>query len=169
MIKRIKRFVGPRTVEVIHDYYPMTPSKWFVIRNKRRFKHFGNRSFIAMPTTIRGIAEVSVGSDSDIGPFTDIIGWGGVSIGDRVLIASHVSLVSVTHDYTKESIRFAKVIDKPIRIEDDVWIGTHVTVMPGVTIGKGAVIGAGSVVTKDVPPLAIAYGVPAKIMKYRDK
>ena len=50
---------------------------------------------------------------------------------------------------------------------DDVFIGANVTVLDGVTIGDGAVIGAGAVVVKDVPPYAIAVGVPAKVVKYR--
>jgi len=52
-------------------------------------------------------------------------------------------------------------------IDDDVWIGANVTIMPGVHIGQGAVIGAGAVVTKDIPPYAIAYGLPAKVRGYR--
>jgi virginiamycin A acetyltransferase len=52
-------------------------------------------------------------------------------------------------------------------IENDVFIGSNVTVLDGVTIGNGAVIGAGAVVTGDIPPYAVAVGVPAKITKYR--
>lgn len=54
-----------------------------------------------------------------------------------------------------------------IVLEDDVWVGARVTIMSGVTIGQGAIIGAGALVTKDIPPYAIAGGVPAKIIKYR--
>lgn len=52
-------------------------------------------------------------------------------------------------------------------IGNDVWIGSHVMIMDGVTIGDGAVIGTGSVVTHDIPPYAIAVGVPAKVIRYR--
>ena len=54
-----------------------------------------------------------------------------------------------------------------IVVKDDVWIGADSIIFSGITIGQGAVIGAGSVVTKDVPPYAIVYGVPAKVHKYR--
>ena len=54
-----------------------------------------------------------------------------------------------------------------IVVDDDVWIGCNSTIMSGVHIGQGAVIAAGSIVTKDVPPYAVAGGVPAKVIKYR--
>ena len=60
-------------------------------------------------------------------------------------------------------------ITKDIYIGKNVWIGADVTIMPGVTIGEGAVIAACSCVTKDVPPLALAGGCPAKVIKYRDE
>ncbi len=53
----------------------------------------------------------------------------------------------------------------PVIIEDDVWLGLRVTVLKGVRIGRGSVIGAGSVVTEDIPPYSLAFGVPAKVIK----
>jgi acetyltransferase-like isoleucine patch superfamily enzyme len=55
----------------------------------------------------------------------------------------------------------------PIRLEEDVWLGVNVCVLDGVTIGHGAVVGAGAVVTRDIPPRAIAGGVPARVIRYR--
>ena len=56
---------------------------------------------------------------------------------------------------------------KPVVIEDDVWIGGRVIILPGVHVGTGCVIGAGAVVTRDTPPYTIVAGNPAKIKKYR--
>jgi maltose O-acetyltransferase len=56
---------------------------------------------------------------------------------------------------------------RPVVIEDDVWIGTRVIILPGVHVGTGSVIGAGSVVTHDVEPYSIVGGNPAKLIRYR--
>ena len=53
-------------------------------------------------------------------------------------------------------------------IGSDVWLGANVVVVPGVRIGDGAVVGANAVVTRDVPPMAIVAGVPARLLRYRD-
>jgi len=62
----------------------------------------------------------------------------------------------------------AGMVSVPVVINDEVWIGAHVTILKGVIIGKGAVIAAGSVVNRDVPPFAIYGGIPAKMIKMRD-
>lgn len=56
----------------------------------------------------------------------------------------------------------------PVVIEDDVWLGARVIVLPGIRIGRGAVVGAGAIVTKDVPPYAVCVGNPARIVRYRN-
>lgn len=66
-----------------------------------------------------------------------------------------------------DEVRKEKGTDGKIVIEDDVWVGSNAIILHGVKIGRGAVIGAGSIVTKSVPPYAIAVGNPAKIIKRR--
>lgn len=91
-------------------------------------------------------------------------------IGNHVLIAQNVSLLAVTHKFgstVKPIIEQGSTPVNPVIVEDDVWIGRNVTVLPGITLGKGAIIGTGAVVTKDVPSYAIVGGVPARIIRYR--
>ncbi len=115
---------------------------------------------------IHGPKNVRIGSGSSLNSFVHIWGNGGVTIGDRVMIASHTIITSLTHDYTQVDMT-KTYIPKPVTIEDDVWIGSNAIILPGVKIGRGSVIGAGSIVTSDIPPYALAYGIPAKVMKSR--
>jgi acetyltransferase-like isoleucine patch superfamily enzyme len=83
--------------------------------------------------------------------------YGGITIGDRVMIGPRVTLSTAGHP-VEPGERYDHITHAPIVIEDDVWIGAAVTVTPGVTIGRGSVIGAGTVVAKDVPPLTVVTG-----------
>jgi acetyltransferase-like isoleucine patch superfamily enzyme len=53
----------------------------------------------------------------------------------------------------------------PVVIEEDCWLGTGAIILPGVRVGRGSIIGAGAVVTKDIPPLSLAVGVPARVVR----
>lgn len=79
------------------------------------------------------------------------------------------SVTSLSKWLTAKGRQERLAIDKPVTIGNDVWIGGHSTICPGVTIGDGAVIAAGSVVTKDVPANVVVGGVPAKIIKRIDQ
>ena len=130
-------------------------------------KRCGANVSITRPFVVFGPKQVEIGSGVSIRAFFQLHGMGGVKIGNRVMIASHVAITSLTHDHSA-LVMWGTGIMNPVIIEDDVWIGTHSVILPGVTIGRGAVIGAGSVVTKDVPSNAIAAGVPARIIR-RDR
>ena len=88
---------------------------------------------------------------------------GGIYIGDDVLIGHNACLLTLNHEMDPENR--ADMHPKPIHIEDKAWLGSNVTVLPGVTIGEGAIVAAGAVVTKDVDSNTIVGGVPAKIIK----
>ena len=88
---------------------------------------------------------------------------GGITIGDGVLIGHQVVLATL--DHVLDPDKRQSIIPRPIVIGNNVWIGSHSTILGGVTVGDNAVIAAGAVVTKDVPPNTIAGGVPAKIIK----
>ena len=112
---------------------------------------------------------VSIGGDTYINHATDIYGQGRVTIGKYVLIGQNCNIMSVNHAFTdwKKPIRFQGISTGPIVIEDDVWIGGNVTILPNVTVHRGAIVGANSVVTKDVEAFSIVGGTPAKFLKYR--
>ena len=79
-----------------------------------------------------------------------------VTIGDRVLFGTGVSLITATHETSIQSRRDNIEYAEPITIGNDCWLGSNVTVLPGVTIGNGCTIAAGSVVTKDIPDFSVA-------------
>lgn len=113
---------------------------------------------------------VSIGDCSNINPYCLLGGSGGLDIGKNVLVGGFTSINAVNHIFKsrEKPIKEQGTTGKGIIIEDDVWLGTGVRVLDGVTISEGAVIGAGAVVTKDIPSYAIAVGVPAKVIKYRE-
>lgn len=88
---------------------------------------------------------------------------GGIDIGDNCLIGHNVTIATLNHDLNPE--KRANLHPKSVKIGNKVWIGSDCTILPGVTIGDGSIIGAGSIVTKSVPPLSIAVGNPAKVIK----
>ncbi len=127
----------------------------------------GAESWIAGHALVRG--DVTFGAHCTVNPYAMISGK--VSCGDGVRIASHVSLVGFNHGYDDPDTPIYKQKHETlgITIEDDVWIGANAVVVDGVKIGRGAVIAAGAVVSKDVPPMAIVGGVPAKVLRYRGR
>jgi acetyltransferase-like isoleucine patch superfamily enzyme len=88
-----------------------------------------------------------------------------VTMGDWVMVGPHVLISTVNHPLSPRGRRNRLGVAKPVRIGDDVWIGGHATILPGVTIGDGAVVAAGAVVTKDVSPCTVVAGVPARVVK----
>jgi galactoside O-acetyltransferase len=88
-----------------------------------------------------------------------------IRIGDGVMIAPSVTLTTTGHPVHPDLRVDFRRFSAPIVIEDKVWIGSNVVVLPGVTIGYGAVIGAGSVVTRDIPPMTVAVGVPCRVLR----
>ena len=115
--------------------------------------------------------KITIGDNVFLGDFSIISGDDGeVIIGNNVLIASGVVIQAADHRIERTDVPIMDQGHVPGRIviEDDVWIASNAVITSNVTIGKGAVVGAGAVVTKDVPPLAIVGGVPARLIRMRE-
>ena len=150
----------------------------FDIRNKKSIKlgegfvtGFGCR-LEAYPTN--SLATLLIGEGVQINDYVHITAMERVTIGNNVLIASKVYISDCSHGSyagdendsdpnTKPSAR--PLFSKPVIIEDNVWLGEFVSVLPGVRIGVGTIVGANSVVSRSLPSYVIAVGSPAKPIK----
>jgi len=112
---------------------------------------------------------IRLGRQVFVGPYAVIYGHGGVTIGEHTLISMHCRILSSNHALPPVGTLIRSQPDelRPTRIGRDVWLGAGVTVLGGVTIGDGCVVGAGAVVSRDLPPGAIALGIPARIVGQR--
>lgn len=127
-------------------------------------KRFDLSSAVYRNVDIRSPYRISIGSHTNINKRCILDGRGGLEIGNNVDIAQDVHIWTEQHDYNDP--RYMSVC-KPVKIEDYVWVASRATILPGVKISRGAVVACGAVVTKDVPPLAIVAGVPAKVIGQR--
>ena len=97
----------------------------------------------------------------------------GITIGNKVMFAPNVTIRGGNHNTSVIGKYMFDVHEKrpdddvPVVIEDDVWVGTNVTILKGVRVGRGSIIAAGAVVNKNVLPYSIVGGVPAKFIKMR--
>jgi len=139
----------------------------FYLSRVLRILRFSKETFIENKVYIGNAKQIKIGEGVQINENVFIQ---GAIIGNYVMIAPNVSLLANMHKHDRKDIpmtKQGKVTGEQVIIEDDVWLGRNVTVMPGIKIGKGSIIAAGAVVTKDVPPYAIYGGVPAKFIKNR--
>lgn len=117
---------------------------------------------------------ISVGNDVYIGPKAIFLAAEApIYIGNKVLFGPGVSIITGNHPIDLRGKYIYDILEKlpgedmPVTISDDVWVGAGATILKGVTIGRGAVIAAGAVVNTNIPPYAIAGGIPARVIKYR--
>ena len=115
------------------------------------------------------------GNNIQLNDYVHITAAHSVEIGNNVLMASKIYISDCTHGSyignEDDSDPMSLPIDRPlsvkaVKIEDNVWLGEFVSVLPGVTIGQGTIVGANSVVSKSLPPYVIAVGSPAKPIKF---
>ncbi len=112
--------------------------------------------------------KVKLGNYSGIGVNAKI--YGTCIIGDYVMMGENCTIITRNHKHDRLDTPMMYQgfeEERPVIIDDDVWIGDNVTILPGVHVGKGSIIAAAAVVTHDIPEYSIVAGVPAKIIKSR--
>jgi maltose O-acetyltransferase len=131
---------------------------------KASLGHCGANVSIRQPAVIEAPSGVSIGDDVDIASYVHMWGNVGITIGPRCMIASHVAISSVTHDPLAARMH-GGLVEAPVVIGADVWIGAHAVILPGVQIGDHAVIAACALVRENVPAYAVVAGVPARVVR----
>lgn len=113
--------------------------------------------------------EMVIGDNVWIGQHCFLHSAGGLTIGNNVGIGPGVRIHTAKHEELGREIAIVFAPPQPaaVTIEDEADLGIGAIILPGVRVGRGAQIGAGAVVTEDVPPYAIAAGVPARVLRYR--
>lgn len=131
----------------------------------------GDGSTIGSSTiiTTSPTGRVQIGRDVLVNAFTVIGANECIEIGDHCIFAAFVQITDSTHgtERPEELTKHAPSPSAPVRIEQNVWLGSAVMVMMGVSIGHGSVVGAKSLINSDIPPMSIAYGVPARVERSR--
>ncbi|AMW77522.1 acetyltransferase [Acinetobacter sp. TGL-Y2] len=151
------------------------------IRNKKYIDFGGNLTtgigcrIETFPQMLTPLKLLKFGENVQLNDYVHITAAYSIEIGNNVLMASKIYISDCTHGSyignDDDSDPMTLPIDRPlsvkaVKIEDNVWLGEFVSVLPGVTIGKGTIVGANSVVSKSLPPYVIAVGSPAKPIKF---
>jgi acetyltransferase-like isoleucine patch superfamily enzyme len=127
----------------------------------------GKHGFVAAHAYITD--DVRLGDHCSVNPFATL--RGRIAGGEGIRIGAYACLIGVNHGFaeTHRPIWRQPHTSKGITLGDDIWIGSHVTVVDGVTVGSHCILAAGAVVTKDVPDYAIVGGNPAKVIRMRKR
>ena len=127
---------------------------------------YGDGLYIIPPVYANwGLKNVHVGKNVVFNFSCRFVDDADITIGDNTMLGPGVCISTAEHPLSPELRRNGLQYNKPVHIEDNVWIGSGAVILAGVTIGRNAVIGAGSVVTKDIPADSLALGIPAKVIR----
>lgn len=168
---KIKRLIG----KMIYVFARRLPESYKIKLGQKRLRALCGKLLLSKcgkNVNIEKNAEfsyaVELGDNSGLGINCRISGK--TVIGNNVMMGPNVCIFTKNHAFDRTDIPMTAQgmsEEKPVIIEDDVWIGANAIILPGVTISQGSIIGAGAIVTKNVPPYAIVGGNPATVIKYR--
>ncbi|MEY2517612.1 MAG: hypothetical protein QOJ89_4970, partial [bacterium] len=133
--------------------------------------HLGRWSWIGHGSKIRvHEGEASIGAKSVLGQECTISAFQHISIGRECIVADRVMLIDFDHGVVEvdRPIRAQGIYKRDVRVGHNVWIGYGVAILRGVTVGDNSVLGTSTIVSKDVPPNAVAAGVPVRVIRMRE-
>lgn len=159
----------------LYEFFRRARSRLLMYLYRPLFGSHG-KNFVFDPDGTYSHKTIHVGDDVYLGIRPILVATRArIQIGSKVMFGPEVTIRGGNH--TTEYVgRFMADIrddekrpedDRGVVVEDDVWVGTRAIILHGVTIGRGAIIAAGAVVAKNVPPYAIAGGLPARVLKFR--
>lgn len=162
-LRRVERFPSPGEKNSMRYSFrvvglPRVAFNFLVITLCRYLPFLGLKNFL-----YRRFLGMKVGKDVSVGLMAmfDVFFPHLISIGDNTVIGYNATIL--THEFLVKEYRKG-----PVEIGSGVLIGSNTTILPGVYIGDGAVVGACSLVNRDIPPGALAAGVPAKVLRTWD-
>lgn len=186
-LKRIHRFVFFDTFEFALRALPVNTEPWFWMREfmirlpgnigvayrsrfyNRYFKRKSSSVAIQVGVCIEHPYGLEMGERVSINRNSWLNAVGGLTIGDHCAFGPETIIHTANHNFGDPETPFVEQgwTHKPVVIEDDVWLGARVVILPGSRIGKGAVIGAGSVISGNIEPYAIVHGEKASMKRSR--
>lgn len=153
--------------ELLYDYNNTRPSE--EVKRKKLLKELlgdmGEEIWIEPPVHMAYGTNVHIGNHFYANFNLVIVDDIDVYIGEHVMIAPNVTITPTGHPVDPEIRKPGTQFSIPVRIGNDVWIGSNVVILPGVNIGDNSVIGAGSVVTHDIPENVVAVGNPCCVLR----
>ncbi|MEZ8543822.1 sugar O-acetyltransferase [Vibrio splendidus] len=154
-------------LEVLYDFNHARPSEGDKRQQimKQLFAEVGEGCYIEPPLNANWGRHTHLGDNVYVNFNLTLVDDTDVFIGDNVMIAPNVTIATGTHPISPELRLKAAQFNVPVRIGNNVWLGAHTVVLPGVTIGENSVIGAGSIVTKDIPANVVAVGNPCRVVR----
>ena len=174
IINKIVIFIKHLPSFLLGDIY----NAYFLKFNKKEFGHIGKNVKLGSPMYWMSPKSIFIGDNTTIwGNAKFIISpkAGKFEIKENCFVGQGLTVITNNHNVRPpiSMLQWEVIKDshfdsnKDVIVEDDVWIGANVTLLPGIKVGRGAIIGACSVVTKNIPPYAIVVGNPAKIIRYK--
>ena len=156
---RLKRAIG-----ILYHYY--------VAPNTSKLGYFGKNASLGIPADLKKPQNIYLYEHSRIGCRSTIMTTGSSKFIMKRESGAAEGLIVITSNHRQQLGTFRTGANddnayKDIIVEEDVWIGINVTLLAGAHIGRGAIIGACAVVTKEIPPYAVAVGNPAKVVKFK--